>query len=132
VTNAIRLLPSAAVRCNRGEYLLRPSAEGIWTVWLVEDFVALSRLLPIGDRDATEFIEQRLVGDSEPPAGSTTIYLLLTLFGETFSNQQAAIEAIESAALSIQTLHVCADIDECPASTTIVYARKSESRRSPT
>jgi len=125
MSNATRQLPAGTVNCRSGDYLLKPAGEGVWKVFEVEAFVAISRLLPIGDRAATEFLEERHALDSERPMGMDEIYILATVFMESFGSQDAAVRAIESAQLPSAIPHVCVNIRKFPAAVTTVYYPKN-------
>jgi hypothetical protein len=64
-----RRLPPGAVNCRAGDYLVKQSGDSVWQVFEVEELIGIDRLFPIGDRDATEFIEERHARDSEPAMG---------------------------------------------------------------
>jgi len=128
--NVTRQLPVGTVNCRSGDYLLKPEGEGVWKVFEVEALVAISLLLPIGDRTATEFIEERHALDSEVPMGMDEIYILATVFTEFFGSRDAAVRAIESASLSSAIPHVCVNIRDFQAAVTSVYHPK-DPRRGP-
>jgi hypothetical protein len=130
MSDATRQLPEGTVNCRSGDYLITPAAEDVWKVFEVETLVAISRLLPIGDRTATEFIEEHHALDSERPMGMDEIYILATVFMESFGSQDAAVRAIESTDLPSAIPHVCLNIRKFPAAATTVYYPKNP-RHSP-
>jgi hypothetical protein len=125
MSNVTRQLPAGSVNCRSGDYLLKSSDEGAWKLFEVEAFVAVSPLLPIGDRAATEFLEESHAVDSELPMGMDEIYILATVFIESFGSQDAAVRAIESGQLPFAIPHVCVSIREFPAAVTTVYHLKN-------
>jgi hypothetical protein len=124
MSNVTFKLPSGAVNCRSGDYLLQQTGAYVWKVFRVQELIALSRLLPIGGRDATEFLEERHAMDSQKPLGMDEIHVLLTVFAAAFNSEKAAIQAIDVETLGASVSLVCFDIRRFPADNTTIYNRR--------
>jgi hypothetical protein len=90
----ITAFPEGAVICRRGDYLLRRQQDLRWRVFMVEDLIRLSRLIPESEHSPSLMLEDHLL-DSMAPAYQDEVYLLLTAYDETFANDPEARQAIE-------------------------------------
>jgi hypothetical protein len=114
-------LPSGAVNCRAGDYLLqRTNAHG-WKVSRVQELIVVGRLLPIGGLAATEFIEERHAVDSERPMGMDEIHVLVTTFAAAFESEEVAIRAIDTNQLGVSVSDVCLALRRFPEENTTIY-----------
>jgi hypothetical protein len=114
-------LPSGAANCRSADYLIQRTEANVWKVFQVQELIALSRLLPIGGRDATEFIEERHAMDSAKPLGMDEIHLLLTVFAAAFTSEKEALRAIVIQKLGASVSNVCFDLRRFRANDTTIY-----------
>ena len=110
--------PLESIRCQRGDYILQQGASGRIRVYLVDDLVKLSRLVPFLN---DELIEEGTLSDSERPAFMDEIHLLLTDFDRDFASIEEATHAIEAGDLGPTTEGRCMDIRRFPTSNSQVY-----------
>lgn len=90
--------PSGAVECKTGDYLIVESGARQWTVYKVEDLVLFSRLLPVRFQSGVELMEERHMLDSQNPAYTDQIFLLLAVYDQRFVSMDEAKAAIRSVA----------------------------------
>ena len=109
--------PDGAVRCDVGDHLLEPS-DGGWRAFLVEDFVALERLVVLRRDDDPVYLVPELPDGVAPLHGGA--HVMLTAFERRFSDPGEARSAIEAGALGDGVEHVCRPLAELQAATTEV------------
>ncbi len=114
--------PVDTVRCFRGDYVLRRSADGLWEVFLVEDVLCVSRLVRLGSGDSATLTEERALLDSVAPAYHGEIHLLLTSFEPCFATAEQAAAAIGTSRLTARVTGLLRDIREFPLSTSHLIA----------
>ena len=110
--------PLDSIRCQRGDYILQQETSGRIRVYLVNDLLKLSRLVPF--LHDTLIPEETLL-DSERPAYMDEIHVLLTDFARDFASSKEATRAIEAGDLGPATEGRCMDIRRFPTSNSIVY-----------
>lgn len=110
--------PLESIRCQRGDYILQRETGGRIRVYLVNDLLKLSRLVPFL-RDT--LIQEETLLDSERPAYMGEIHLLFTDFARDFASSEEATRAIEAGDLGPTTEGRCMDIRRFPTSNNLVY-----------
>ena len=110
--------PLESIRCQRRDYILQQGASGRIRVYLVDDLVKLSRLVPFLN---DTLIEEETLIDSERPAFMDEIHLLLTDFDRDFASIEEATHAIDVGDLGPATEGRCMDIRRFPTSDSLVY-----------
>lgn len=93
--------PPECIECTAGDHLIGRMTEGRWQVYRVDDILAVQRLVPDGGSPPRLIAEADLL-DSLKPAYFAEAQLLLSLCGPTFNDENAARQAIEHRALTIQ------------------------------
>ncbi len=113
-------LPDDTVRCEAGDHLLQ-RAGGSWRVFLVQDYVALTRLVVLKRGDEPVGVIEEMP-DAVPPR-YTGVHLLLTTYQRDFESREAARAAIAGGALGAAVENVCRALTDFPAATTEVVRR---------
>lgn len=85
--------PPGAVHCGRGAHIAHRDA-GRWTVYRVDDFVRLDRLVPLNP-DGSGFIEEQHLRDSVRPAYAGEVHVLLTGYTRELASLDEALRAVE-------------------------------------
>lgn len=102
--------PDNAIRCQRGDYLLRQEANGRVKAYHVEDIVKLNRLVPFG-QDA--LVEEQFILDSNRPAYMDEIHFLLTNVEREFASFEEATTALHRGEFALGTC-CCEDCRQFP------------------
>jgi hypothetical protein len=115
--------PNFTIKCKKGDFIIQTVNNCYWKVYLVEDIVLLSRLVPLSLDKSDELIEEVHLLDSEKPARMGKIYLLLTSFVEKFESIKDAKKAIEDQKLVQGVRWLCASIEKFPKKSSQVYKK---------
>jgi len=109
--------PAGAVECRSGDHLVRRE-DGRWRIFLVQELVLLSRLLPTEGPGPVELLEERHLRDSEPAWRSGEVHLLVTEYLRTFADRAGAAAAIRAGDLGPSSTDRCLPADRFPADRT--------------
>lgn len=117
--------PQGTINSMRGDYIARRAKNNKWTVFLVEDIVLLSRLVPLRFPRGVELAEEKDTIDSARPAYLGEIKLLLTAYHREFATAEEASRSIKEGSLGSGSAHLCLDVREFPSERSVVYEAPS-------
>jgi len=109
MTNDEYVLPDNAIDLRPGDTVLANLDGDDWRVILVQDVIALRRLMPFGERGSRRFVGEDLLRDSVAPAWAGEVHLLVRLFDSRFATAEEAGTAARSGQLGAATSDVCLD-----------------------
>lgn len=105
-----------------GDVLVVP-VDGGWQVMVVEDVVALDRLVPLGERGARRFLPMSSVMDSADPPWHGRVQLLVTLFPEVAESSADAARAYGAGTLGRSVRPVLVDAGTLRVDSTLVLTQ---------
>ena len=112
--------PKDTIECRQGDYVISKTSYDKWKVFLVDDLVLLSRLVPLQFPHGVELIEEKNTLDSAKPARMGDIHLLVTAFAKDFATSDEAAEAVKNKNLGEATPNLCLSITHFPKATSVV------------
>jgi hypothetical protein len=112
--------PKDTIECRRGDYIISMSGQGKWRVFLVDDLVLLSRLVPLRFPHGIELIQEKDMMDSAKPSRLGEIHVLATSFKKDFPTSDAAAEAIRNKTLGESIPNLCLSIGHFPKDKSVV------------
>lgn len=96
-----------ALDCRPGDVVIADLDRSGWRVIVIEDVVALRRLVPLGERGSRTFVDEHVLRDSQPPAWHGEVHLLVSLHPDRFDSPASAHAAADAAALREPVAGVC-------------------------
>jgi hypothetical protein len=112
--------PKNALKCVKDDYLIRGDGER-WSVFMVEDVVLVSRLVPLSFPQGVELMEETNILDSVVPS----VKLLVSAYPRTFASRDVAVDAITHGGLGDTIPHLCLDFTAFPPESSTVFKRKA-------
>ena len=91
--------PDGSLQCRAGDQIALRIDERTWKIFLVQDIVRFTRLLPLGTGQAASLIDEGFGLDSRQAAYDKEIFLLVESFDRSFSSMAEAESAAHSGSL---------------------------------
>ena len=124
VSESLYQFPQKAIQPAVGDYILKRNAQGRYNVFLVEDIVLISRLVPLKRGNSVELMREQDMLDAVKPSRWREIHLLLTLFPSDYASSQTAIDSIRARTLGTGVNGVSRSIESFPADVSQVYPKR--------
>jgi hypothetical protein len=120
-------LPESALDPRPGDVVIARSEDG-WQVMVIEDLVAVDRLLPLGDRGSRRYVPESLQHDSAPTRWQDQVLLLVSLYSDRFASAADAAAAEGSDALESPVRHVLVEATTLTTHTAVVHRSAAQDR----